>query len=57
MPLEIREFSITVNVTQPSSPGQAAVNAVQTGAGDDKEKLLKDTIEQVMKILESKNER
>jgi len=62
MPIEIKELHIRVNVTPPSS-GQAAPVAGGTPgrtarlSGRERQEIIAECIEQVMKILESKKER
>jgi hypothetical protein len=57
MPLEIKELHIRVSVNQPE--GTAAKNSMPANAqnNDDKQTLVNHCIEQVMEILNKKNER
>ncbi|WCT10380.1 DUF5908 family protein [Mucilaginibacter jinjuensis] len=61
MPLEIRELHIKVTVNQPQG-GEGTPAANGGGGGDkaaatDKEKVIKQCIEEVMDIINNKNER
>jgi len=62
MPIEIKELHIRVNVTPPSS-GQTGPAAGATPgrterlSGRERQEMIAECIEQVMKILESKKER
>jgi len=59
VPLEIRELHIKVNVNE--SPGghnsTQPPPAGEPGKADDKEKLLRDCIDEVMQVLENTKER
>jgi hypothetical protein len=61
MPLEIRELHIKVTVNQPQGGG--GTPAADGGGGGskeaatDKEKVIKQCIEEVMDIINNKNER
>lgn len=58
MPVEIKELTIRVNINQPRQGSAAPATIAAPGAnGDDKDALLKDTVEQVLQILENKKER
>jgi hypothetical protein len=61
MPLEIRELHIKVNVNQAKSEGGEGSSASPTiedaGSKSDPEKMAQDIVEQVLKIVDDKNER
>lgn len=57
MPLEIKELHIRVNVNQPQSEGAGSQASADANAKDDKEALVQQCIEQVMELLNNKNER
>ncbi len=62
MPIEIKELHIKVKVSPPdSSNGSGASSASQSGNGglsaSEKQEIIAECIEQVMKILENKKER
>lgn len=62
MPIEIKELHIRVNVTPPASQQNGADMAVPGGrpskfSGKDKQEIIAECVEQVMKILENKKER
>jgi hypothetical protein len=58
MPVEIRELTIKVNVNQDQS-SQAAPAGSDTGdnPNDMKQALVKEAVEQMVRILENKKER
>lgn len=57
MPVEIKELTIKVNVNQQQSGAAPAAPVQAAGTDDEKEALLKDAVEQVLRILENKKER
>jgi BRCT domain type II-containing protein len=60
MPIEIRELQIKVTVNQPPAAGGTPAAGDAGGgkeAATDKEKLIKQCIEQVLEIMDNKNER
>ena len=58
MPVEIKELTIKVNINQQQPGASAAAPLRAMGSTDDeKEALVKDTVEQVLRILENKKER
>lgn len=61
MPIEIRELQIKVTVNQPQAGGSVPAGGGDTGgakeAATDKEKLIKQCIEEVLEIISNKNER
>lgn len=62
MPIEIKELHIRVNVTPPdSSDGRGAPAASSRRPGGlsakEKQEIIAECVEQVMKILENKKER
>lgn len=59
MPVEIRELQIKVTVNQPQSggdPGSSSAPANEDGAKSP-QKLIADAVEQVLTILQQKEER
>jgi hypothetical protein len=56
MPVEIRELTIKVNVNGEQA-GNAPAPSQGAGGGDAKEALIKEAVEEVMRILENKKER
>lgn len=56
MPLEIKELHIRVSVNQ---SGQAETSAPNPGQGetDDKDNVIQAAVEQVMELINAKNER
>jgi len=56
MPVEIRELTIKVNVNG-EQPGTAAAPSQGAGGGNGKEAMVKEAVEEVMRILETKKER
>lgn len=56
MPVEIRELTIKVNVNGEQA-GSAPAQQQGTGGGNAKEQMVKEAVEEVMRILESKKER
>ena len=56
MPLEIRELHIKVSVNE-AQPGGTSAPAAAGEAGGDKASLIQAAVEQVMEIINSKNER
>jgi hypothetical protein len=57
MPVEIRELTIQVNVNRPED-SKGAGGAASGGAGEAGQKdVVKEAVEEVMRILENKNER
>jgi hypothetical protein len=59
MPLEIRELHIKVNLNAPAAGGAGATSAAAQGqgGGDDKERLLADCVDEVMRLLKDRKER
>lgn len=58
MPVEIKELTIKVNINQQQPGTSSSAPAQVTGSTDDeKEALVKDTVEQVLRILDNKKER
>jgi len=58
MPIEIRELTIKVTVDQPVPQAQQqSGNAPGGGANDDKDNLLSQCVEQVLNIINNKQER
>ncbi len=59
MPLEIRELHIKVNVNESPAAGASTQNppAGGPGKGDEKERLLRDCIDEVMQLLQNTRER
>ena len=61
MPLEIRELHIKVNVGgQPGAPGatpEGTVPGPAKGAGEDKDHLLAQCVDEVMQVLRNRKER
>lgn len=62
MPIEIRELHIRVNVTS-TSPGDGASagtfdkGTIGKSSGKERQELIAECVEQVMKILDAKTER
>ena len=56
MPVEIRELTIKVNVNGEQAGG-AATPQQGAGGGKAKEDMVKEAVEEVMRILENKKER
>jgi len=56
MPLEIRELTIKVNVNQDpkNAAGSAANNAK---SGEEREAVIREAVEEAIRIMEAKNER
>ena len=61
MPIEIKELHIRITVNAPAGDGPGAAPAFGTapasGASVDKEALLAECVEQVLSILQEKQER
>jgi hypothetical protein len=62
MPIEIKELHIRVNVTPPALAQESSVSAPSPGrtgiaGAREKQEIIAECVEQVMKILESKKER
>ena len=62
MPIEIKELHIRVNVTPPAQHQESSVTAPSPGrtgnpGAGEKQEIIAECVEQVMKILESKKER
>ncbi|MCB0502353.1 MAG: hypothetical protein KDD32_06690 [Bacteroidetes bacterium] len=61
MPLEVKELYVKVSVNQAKSDGgegsSAPTSISDAGAKGDTEKLAKDVVEQVLKIIDDKKER
>ena len=58
MPIEIRELSIKVNVNQDqTNPTPPAGSAAGTNENDSKQAIIKEAVEQMVRILENKKER
>ena len=55
MPIEIRELVIKATVNQDQN--KAASNAGSTKESEDKESEIREAVEEVLRILESKKER
>ncbi|HOZ78804.1 MAG TPA: DUF5908 family protein [Ferruginibacter sp.] len=55
MPVEIKELTIKVNINQPQQNSTSALPDAAVNEPD--EALLKDAVEQVLRILENKKER
>lgn len=55
MPIEIKELNISISVGQPG--GQTNTTATQGAKQEDNKKTLEECVEQVMKIINDKNER
>jgi hypothetical protein len=56
MPVEIRELTIKVQVDEQAGNSQPSGNAGGQGSGDNSA-VVKEAVEEVMRILESKKER
>lgn len=57
MPLEIKELHIRVTVNQPQSDGQVPPAADASAQKDDKNGVIQQCIEQVIDLINAKNER
>ncbi len=57
MPLEIKELHIRVTVNQPESGAPAAAGGDASAEKDDKDALIQQCIEQVIDLIQSKEER
>jgi Family of unknown function (DUF5908) len=58
MPIEIKELTIKVNVNQEQGNKNASAGSGTVGKeNEDKESLMKEAAEQVLRILENKKER
>ncbi|MVM33498.1 hypothetical protein GO755_25905 [Spirosoma sp. HMF4905] len=62
MPIEIRELHIRVTVNAPSAGGGATAQPASQppasgGSGEDKDALIAECVEQVLQILQEKQER
>lgn len=62
MPIEIKELHIRINVTPPDSQGGSGDSTPSSGragriSGNQKQEIIAECVEQVMKILENKKER
>ena len=58
MPLEIRELYIKVNVSEPAPGGGAGAVVPKPGdAGEDKDQMIAQCIDEVLQVLKSKKER
>jgi len=58
MPIEIRELTIKVNVNQDQNNAAADTPGAGTaGNAEDKEAIVKEAVEEMLRILENKKER
>ena len=61
MPIEIKELHIKVTVTAPQTGGQQAQQSAGQSPGDtaaaNKDAVVAECVEQVLQILQAKNER
>jgi hypothetical protein len=58
MPIEIKELTVRVNVNQEQRPAATTANSGSMGKeNEDKEALMKEAVEQVLRIIELKKER
>ena len=58
MPIEIRELTIKVNVNQDQNKAAAdSTVASIAGSSEEKEALIKEAAEEVLRIIENKKER
>lgn len=57
MPIEIKELHIRVTVNQPSSEEVSTAGGGNATAADDKDGLIRQCIEQVIDLMNAKNER
>ncbi len=58
MPIEIRELTIKVNVNQDQNKAAVDSTAASTaGSSEEKEALIKEAAEEVLRIIENKKER
>lgn len=57
MPLEIKELHIRVTVNQPMAEGQSDQGSDASVNSEDKDGIIQQCIEQVIDLMNSKNER
>lgn len=57
MPLEIKELHIRVTVNQPQAGGDAPPASGTSAKDDDKDGVIRQCIEQVVDMINAKNER
>lgn len=55
MPVEIRELTIKVQVAE-QAPGNSSAGSGEKGSGDNSD-AIKEAVEEVLRIMESKKER
>jgi len=57
MPVEIRELTIKVHVDEQAAGNTGSSNAGGSASGGDSSAIVKEAVEEVMRVLESKKER
>jgi hypothetical protein len=57
MPIEIRELTIKVNVNNDQNAAAAPFVGASSGDSDGKEEVVREAVEEVLRIMDSKKER
>ena len=57
MPIEIRELVIKATINQDQNKAASATNTGAVDGNEDKEAIVREAVEEVLRIIESKKER